>query len=136
MKNGINNMYHKLVVSSLEFRAQSGDLKACAELVSRAKNGLRRATLAIERLLARKIPQEACDILSELRPGLRVINLLNKMDAAMDPAGQDSWHDIEQVNRYHSDGRKIYSAEVKQIEREEFERYGNLTAQEIMNRNR
>lgn len=60
-------MYNKLPVSSLESRAASGDLLACKELVTRSKAGLRRATLAIQRLLAKRIGQETRNILCEFK---------------------------------------------------------------------
>jgi hypothetical protein len=47
-------MYHKLPVSSLESRALNNDPRAIAELHARANNGLRRATLALERIAGNK----------------------------------------------------------------------------------
>lgn len=123
------NMYSKLIVSSLESRALNSDQHAIAELVSRSKQGMKRARLAIERLLKLKLPIETRDQLLGYKYSPETILLVRQISAPCDPAGQDSWEDLQRVTKTHTNDKDLVST----IEREEFERYGDLTAQQIDN---
>lgn len=91
---------------------------------------MKRARLAIERLLARKIPQEARSKLCEYKYQAETIALMKQTTAPINPT--DNAQSISYPLKSNTDDKDLISI----IEREEFERYGNLTAQEIMNRNR
>lgn len=103
-------MYTKLPVSSLETKAARGDEKARSELVSRANAGLRRATLALERLAKRARSN-------------RHVTQIPKYKVTTTPTTPEMIP--EQMNQL-----------IKTIEAEEFAKYGNLTAQQIYDRDR
>lgn len=99
--------YEKLPVSSLEARAAKQDQAALTELQRRSAEGLRRATLALERLHC-NTQSKAKKVYSNTVP-----------------------EDCPQALSYPLDHSLI-----AQIEREQFARYGDLTAQEIHDRER
>lgn len=106
--------YTKLPVSSLETKSSRGDTAAHDELKARANAGLRRATLALERLAKTNRPMDPCD-----------------------PCGQDSHEQLATIDDYKRHNRQLAKGDsklIETIEREEFARYGNLTAQQIYNK--
>lgn len=130
--------YQKLPVSSLETKSSRGDTAAHDELKARAKAGLRRATLALERLAKTNRPNKYGQNCYPTNAERKQTN--RPMDPC-DPCGQDSHEQLATIDDYKRHNRQLAqginpldSKLIETIEREEFARYGNLTAQQIYNK--